>query len=161
MITNGFVALIPILLWNIAFISKLPLGYQSEYFDKEIPKLISVGENAFRLVIFVFPLFFSLKISGSILKEGGVLYLVGVLLYFISWLLLMFFPYSRWSKSIIGFTAPAFTPIIWLIGISQMVTSCYIFTYSKWHYIVPAIIFSIFHVWHSAYVYKKHCGSLG
>lgn len=156
LITNGYVALIPILLWNIVFISKLPPGYQPEAYNKEIPRLITVGENVFRLVIFALPLFFSLKINGSILREGGGVYIVGVILYFISWMLLMFLPSSRWSKSLIGFTAPAFIPVIWLIGISQMVEDCHIFTYSKWHYIMPAILFSIFHVWHSVYVYKNN-----
>ncbi len=158
--TSGYLPLIPIFLWNIAFMSKLPRCYQPDVFNINIPRSIIVSENVFRIIIFTIPLFFSLNKIGPIINTGVSLYILGTALYFISWLLLIISPNSRWSRSIVGFTAPAYTPIIWLVGISLMVDSCYLFTYSKWHFLLPATLFSVFHVIHVIYVYKDNYGQL-
>lgn len=154
-LTNGYIPLIPILIWNYIFISKLPLVYQSQSFNHEIPILITVGENLFRSIIFILPLFFKLSINKSRQKKGLVVYIIGVFLYFISWLIFMYMPDSTWSSNIFIFSAPAYTPIIWLVGLSMMVERYYFFRYSKWHYIIPAILFSIFHIYHSIYVFDR------
>ncbi|MFC1996709.1 hypothetical protein ACFLXI_03755 [Chloroflexota bacterium] len=49
---------------------------------------------------------------------GIVVYLIGLLVYFASWLPLKFSPDSIWSNSLSGFLAPAYTPLFWLIGIT-------------------------------------------
>ena len=118
---NCFIPLIPILAWNIVFASKLPSAYKPQSFDKDIPTFTVVGENIFRTIIFILPLFFKIGIENSMQRVGGIIFLVGVVLYFASWLMLIYSPDSRWSKNAIGFSAPAFTPIIWLIGLSFMV----------------------------------------
>jgi hypothetical protein len=152
-ITNGYVLIIPILLWDYLFTSKLPSQYNPQTFNSNIPLYIKNMENIFRTVILTLPLLFRIDISSSIGKKGMFLYIVGSVIYYVSWLLLMYAPTNKWSKSIFGQAAPAYTPIIWLIGIGLMVDSYYFnFKYSKWHYIVPAIIFSIFHVTHTLYV---------
>ena len=46
----------------------------------------------------------------KILKKGFVLYVIGTLLYFASWLILMYFPEQKCVRII-------YTPLIWLIGI--------------------------------------------
>ena len=38
---NCFLLLIPIFIWNLLLYSQLPVGYQSENFDKDIPTLLS------------------------------------------------------------------------------------------------------------------------
>jgi len=154
-ITNGYIPLIPILAWNFIFISKLPLAYQPQSFNHDIPVFILFGENLFRSIIFILPLFFKLSIGESIQRKGLAIFITGVALYFFSWLILIYMPDSRWSNHVIGFSAPAFTPIIWLIGLSLMVEKYYFFTYSKWHYIIPAICFSFFHIYHSIYVFNR------
>jgi len=154
-LVNGYIPLIPILIWNYIFISKLPLAYQSQSFNNDIPTIITVGENIFRSIVFILPLFFKLSVDESRQKKGLVVFIIGVLLYFISWIILIYVPDSIWNKNILIFTAPAYTPIIWLIGLSMMVERYYYFSYSKWHYIVPAILFSIFHIYHSIYVFDR------
>jgi len=154
-LTNGYVPLIPIIIWNYIFMSKLPLIYQTQSFNHDIPFLITVGENIFRSVIFILPLFFKVSISESRQRKGLVVFVIGVLLYFVSWLTLVYMPASTWSDNIFVFSSPAYTPIIWLVGLSMMVERCYFFRYSKWHYIVPAILFSIFHIYHSIYVFDR------
>ncbi len=74
--------------------------------------------------------------------------------------MLIHMPDSLWSQSIVGFAAPAYTPVLWLVGISWMADSYYFerfsrITYSKWHYVIPSIGFSIFHITHSVFVYIR------
>lgn len=154
--SNGFVLLIPIFVWNIIFASKLPHAFDIKNFDIDIPRFLLIGENIFRVIIFTLPLLFKIDISTTTGKLGLALYIIGSLIYFVSWLLLIYAPNSLWSISIFGFTAPAYTPIIWLVGIALMADS-YNFSikYIRWHYIIPCIIFIILHVMHSILVYLR------
>jgi len=155
-LSNGYIAIFPILVWNIFFTSKLPPAYAPELFNSNIPLTIIIGENLFRSIIFILPLFFRLNISSSLEKKGLIIYSSGVALYFSSWLMLIYASNSGWSSSVVGFAAPAYTPIIWLVGLSLLVDSYYFkMAYSKWHFILPSIAFSIFHVSHTVYVYNR------
>lgn len=155
-LTNGFIPIVPILIWNIIFTSKLPVVYNPENFNSNIPLFLIVVENIFRSIIFILPLFFKNDISSNKGKRGLYIYVLGSVLYYISWIILIYAPNLLWSKSLLGFTAPAYTPIIWLIGISLMANSYYFkIKFSKWHYIIPCIMFSIFHITHSVIVYIR------
>ena len=61
--------------------------------------------------------FMPLRISTQRQKTGLVIYIVGAILYILSWVPLILFPQSAWSTSLIGFSAMAYTPLVWLIGI--------------------------------------------
>jgi hypothetical protein len=155
-LTNGYITLIPIFAWNIIFVSKLPPTYDPKSFNNNIPSFLLIGENLFRTIIFVLPLLFKTNIATTQGKRGLIIYVIGTFLYFTSWLLQMYAPNSLLSKSVFGFAAPAYTPIIWLIGISLLADSYYFnFTYSKWHYILPCIVFSIFHIAHTYLVFLR------
>ena len=155
-LTNGYIALLPIFIWNIFLTSKLPPAFNSKSFNSEIPFVIIIGENIFRSIIFLLPLFFRLNISSSFERKGLITFSIGVALYFSSWLMLIYAPDSGWSNSVLGFTAPAYTPIIWLVGLSLLVESYYFkLIYSKWHFILPSVAFTIFHVSHTVYVYNR------
>lgn len=155
-LTNGYIALLPIFIWNIFLTSKLPPAFNPTSFNTDIPFVIIAGENIFRSIIFLLPLFFRLNISSSLERKGVITFSLGVALYFTSWLLLIYAPNSGWSNSVLGFTAPAYTPIIWLVGLSLLVKSYYFkLNYSKWHFILPSIAFTIFHVSHTVYVYNR------
>jgi len=154
--SNGFLAIVPILAWNIAMSSRLPPAYQPGTFDREVPTVVAIGENFFRYVVFLAPLFFRLDASSPAGRTGLMLYSLGVAMYLASWLTLIRAPDSGWSRSILGFTAPAFTPIVWLVGLSLLVDSCYFgLPYSRWHYILPSMAFSIFHLSHAVSVYGR------
>lgn len=58
------------------------------------------------------------KIAGNI---GIHIFITGVIVYFFTWLFLIYYPNSKWSKSLIGFCGPGFTPIIWLVGFGRAV----------------------------------------
>lgn len=155
-LANGYIPIIPILAWNIIFTSKLPLAYNPKSFNSNIPLFLLIGENIFRTIIFILPIVFKINITTVQGKQGLFVYLFGSFLYYASWLFLIYSPNSSWSNSVFGFTAPAYTPIIWLIGISLMVDSYYFnITYTKWHFIIPCILFSIFHITHALVVYWR------
>jgi len=155
-LSNGYMAILPILIWNIFLTSKLPGAFDPKVFNSNIPLTIIIGENIFRTIIFLMPLFFRLNMTLSINNRGVVIYSFGVSLYFISWLLLIYEPKSIWSTSVLGFTAPSYTPIIWLIGLSLLVKSYNLnWVYTKWHYILPSLAFSVFHISHTVYVYNR------
>jgi len=158
-LSNGYMPLLPVFLWNILFIAKLPAAYQPNTFNADIPLSISVGENVFRVFIFFLPLLFHLNINTDSGTKGLKIYGLGLGLYFASWLMLMHAPNHAWSQSFVGFIAPAYTPIIWLIGLALMVDNYYFkWAYAKWHYILPALVFSAFHIAHSIYVYQRIYG---
>ena len=124
--TNGYIAIFPIIVWNILLTSKLPVAYDHQVFNSNIPFVILIGENLFRFIIFILPLFFRLNITSSLGKKWLIIYSFWVALYFSSWLMLILTPDSGWSSSILGFASPAYTPIIWLVGLSLMVDSYYL-----------------------------------
>ncbi len=155
--SNGFLLLIPILIWNFTLYKYLPSVYDPEKFDEGIPGFILAGENLFRMLIFIMPFFIKMNYSSSSGRIGMVVFVLGVLIYFISWILIIKFPGSWWFKSIVGFSAPAFTIIIWLIGFTLMTGSFYFeFRYSKWFYLIPSVLMILFHTTHSYLVYLKN-----
>lgn len=155
-VTNGYILIIPIIIWNISFLSYLPPSYAPINFNSDIPLWIFVGENIFRTVLFVFPLFFRININVSFENRGLITYLIGIVIYFSSWLAIIIFPTSFWSTSVLGFSAPAYTPIIWILGLGMMADSYYFkFEYSKWHFLLPSIGLIVFHITHAVYVYNR------
>ncbi len=155
-ISNGYILLIPILIWNLSFTSKLPPAYDLKNFNSNIPILILIGENLFRSIIFILPLFIKLSIGNKAEKFGFIVYIFGSLCYYISWVILIYAPNSLWSNGFYGFAAPSYTPIIWLIGMSLMANSYYFkVKYMKWHFIIPSVAFSIFHITHTLIVYLR------
>jgi hypothetical protein len=153
---NCFLLTIPILLWNFIFTDKLPKAFQPAIFWNNIPPFITYGENISRIMMFVFMCLMPLKISTSTQKKGFTLYTAGILLYFASWLMLLYLPNSIWSKSVFGWLAPAYTPLFWLIGIGFIGNSLYFnLPYRKWWFSLVVIIFLIFHNWHTYLIYFR------
>ena len=154
---NSFLLLLPVIAWNIAFIGLLPETYSREIFNKNIPFYIVIPENIFRVILFILPAFMPLFIFTRIQSTGLVLYLIGIFLYFLSWRPLILFPTGDWSTSMIGFTAPAITPLIWLAGIA-MIGHKWFFNYkfSRWQYFILAVLFIGFHFTHTYLVYHQN-----
>jgi hypothetical protein len=153
-LTNSFILLIPVFIWNIIFTSKLPSVYTDKASKESIHSFFEYGEHFFRIVIFIIPLF----IKYNILNGYTIcIYIAGTLIYFISWLILIYLPESKWSKSTGGLLAPAYTAIIWLMGIALVSEKYYIsIPYEKWHYIIPAVLFTVFHTFNTYMVLRKN-----
>jgi hypothetical protein len=153
---NCFLLTIPILLWDYIFTDKLPKAFQPEIFWKDIPSFITYAENISRLIMFVFISFMPLKIISNKQKNGLLLYVVGVLLYFVAWVILMYYPNSSWSNSVLGLLAPAYTPLVWLVGIGFIGDSLFFkIPFRRRLYFLIVLIFLIFHNWHTYLIYFR------
>ena len=154
---NCMVLLLPVMAWNGIFTSMLPRAYLAESFEKDIPAFITNGENISRLIIFILPVLMPMRIETQSQKLGLWLYIAGTAVYFVSWLAQIYFPQSAWSLSVFGFLAPAYTPLIWLVGIGLIGSTLFIASaYRTWMYIITAIIFVGFHVSHALTVYLRN-----
>ncbi|HLC04422.1 MAG TPA: hypothetical protein VJK02_15410 [Anaerolineales bacterium] len=114
---NCFLLITPVLILNLLWASRLPPMWQVEFFWKDISPAIAYGENISRLLVNVLPVFMPLRLSTKRQRTGLVVYIIGTLIYFMAWVLLVYFPQSTWSTSLIGSTAAAWTSLLWLIGI--------------------------------------------
>jgi len=153
---NCFLLLIPILIWNVALASKLPESYQNNIFKRDIPSVVTIGENFFRLLVMILPLLMPLSLASRSKKTGLYVFIIGTLIYFLSWAILIAFPQSAWSTSVAGFLAPAYTPFIWLVGIGLIGERLYFESpYRSWVYIALSIVFLSFHVAHATLAYLR------
>jgi hypothetical protein len=154
---NCFWLLAPPLLISFLLLKYLPETFQTKIFWKNIPSSVKYSENTLRMMVMIFPLFFPLTITTKLQKAGLAVYLIGVTLYLFSYLTLIYFPESNWCKSLIGFSAPATTPLIWFMGIGLIMDKPY-FTvyYKKWIYLTIAIVFCIFHFTHTSIIYYRY-----
>ena len=154
---NCLLLLLPIMAWNLIFASKLPWAYSEEVFSKNIPSFIASGENIFRLIVFILPVLMPLRIETQSQKIGLWLYIAGTAIYFVSWLAQIYFPQSAWSLSAWGFLAPAYTPLIWLVGIGLIGSAFYFSSpYRSWMYIITSVVFLGFHLSHALTVYLRN-----
>ena len=153
---NCFLFTLPILIWNIILTNKLPKYFQPDIFWKDISAFLTYGENISRIAVFMLIILMPLNVSTITQKKGLFLYIVGTLLYFASWFALIYFPDTKWSHSIIGFMAPAYTPILWLTGIGLIGNSFYFnLPYKRWFFISTSLLFLIFHNFHTLTIYLK------
>ena len=153
---NCFLLTLPILLWNIILTNKLPKEFQADIFWKDIPAFLTYGENISRIAVFILTLLMPLSVFTSTEKRGLFLYIVGTILYFASWIVLICFPNTEWSHSFLGFMAPAYTPIVWLIAIGLIGNSFYFnLPYKRWFFISMSLLFLIFHNFHTLTIYLR------
>jgi hypothetical protein len=153
---NYFLLLIPVFLWNIILIDYLPESYSPDIFWKNIPKIIGYSENILRIIVFVFPIVMILSLKTRLQKIGFAIYFVGLILYFLSWVVIIIYPESTWSQSLIGFTAPAFLTIIWFVGIGLIGNKAFFkFPYLSLIYICLSMLFVIFHTTHAYIVFQN------
>jgi len=132
--------ILPLLLWNIIFGSKITQEQITS--DAHSPAWLLGAENIFRLATFILPLLLPLRVNSETYlgKIGLGFYSVGTLIYFASWLPLIYAPQSAWSRSIAGLFAPRLTPYLSLLGIA--------FITQSWQYGLLAAIFIFFHTLH-------------
>jgi hypothetical protein len=116
---NHFLLLIPILIWNVLLTSHLPM----EHFSGEAPQWVLIIENIFRAGAMILPLFLPINSKNKFFKSGLTVFIIGTLIYFSSWLWLILYPESVAANSSWLQFAPAYTPIIWFIGLSMMSNS--------------------------------------
>jgi hypothetical protein len=158
-VLSCFWLVVPILAFNVLFAHDLPRSYQGDAFRRDVPRAIAIPENVLRgLVLFLTALMPVAKAGARTRKVGVALYVAGTLVYVASWLVLMFFATSWWSASAVGFMAPTWTPILWLVGIvliSDERLAVPIRFYRRWMFVLLCVLFLFFHNLHSALVFTR------
>jgi hypothetical protein len=135
---NCFLLILPLLAWNIFLGPKITdLRITS---DDHSTKGLLFAENTARILVFAFPLLIPLQIKDAWSKAGLGVYIIGTLVYFASWLPLIFAPRSAWSSSTAGLLAPRLTPLLSFLGIALIG--------GVWPYGVIAAIFILLHTLH-------------
>lgn len=153
---NCVLFLLPVMLWDGLFTSRLPAAFQPDVFRSHIPVWLQYAENATRILVFALPLFMPLPINKLHRKAGFKIYLAGLALYFAAWIAQIDYPQSPWSQSLWGFMAPAYTPIIWLAGIALMADSFYCkLPYRRFYYLSVSAVFVVLHCWHTWLVWER------
>ena len=133
----------------------LPSAYQNENWDA-IPRPLMLAENLLRLIVFISCAFLQLEIKQRIQCIGLIVYTIGLVLYFTSWILQMRFNKLGLSQSILAFTAPAYTSAIWLGGIGLIGQHSLIDVwYSYWIFILLSLAFAAVHTLHSLLAFKN------
>lgn len=144
------------MVWNVALTKDLPQGFQPETFWKDIPVFLKYAENISRTVVFMLTLLMPFRIETNTQKKGLFIYIGGIIIYFASWLALIYFPDSGWSNHLVGFTALAYTPLLWLTGIGLIGNSFYFrLPFRRWYFISASVIFLIFHNIHAITIYCR------
>ena len=147
----------PILVWNVAFTRFLPPALASNEFSRDIPPLVTYGENTLRIVVMALPFLMPFETITVGQRRGLSLFAVGALLYFLAWVPLMIAPRSQWSTSWLGFAAPAYTPLVWLAGLGLIGRRLYVPSpFKGWMYLALACAFVAFHVTHVSIVYARN-----
>jgi hypothetical protein len=153
---NCFLLVLPALVWNIFLTSRLPQRWFAPQVFDNIPGWLAVAENILRLLVFFLPLLMPLQIKTRLQKTGLALYFLGLALYFASWLALIYAPDSAWSSSLVGLLGPAYTPLVWLVGIGLVSSTLYLpLPYQPAYYIALSAAFITVHCTHACIAFLR------
>ena len=137
-LVNCLWLILPLLAWNLVLGRRIT--QEAITSDAHSPKWLLVAENVSRILVFALPVIIPLHVNNMPSKAGLIIYILGTLVYFASWLPLLLAPASSWSKSVSGWLAPRLTPFFSFLGIALIGGS--------WPYEVIAATFIFFHTWH-------------
>jgi hypothetical protein len=130
--------MLPLLIWNIVLGPKLNDPRLTSDANSLTWQLLA--ENGMRILVFALPLLIPLQLRDGMSKAGLLVYVLGTLVYFASWLPLLSAPQSAWSQSTVGILAPFITPLAVFWGIALIGHS--------WGYGLVSTVFIILHIWH-------------
>ncbi len=148
--TSCGLLLVPALLWNLVFASRLPPAFSASVIARDVPPWLTMLENGSRVVVFALPFFMPLDVAAPVQRERLGLFAAGTLVYFASWLPLLTAPSSSWSMSAVGFLAPAYTPAIWLLGLALLGRRLFWgASYRWWMYLPVSVVFLCAHIVHT------------
>jgi hypothetical protein len=156
LLQNGALLILPPMLISFGLWAWLPEAFQPAVFWKDVPPYLGTLENIFRMAIFAVPGFLYFGKSARGQTTGWLLYTVGLMLYLLSYLLLILWPESLWSSSAIGFSAAAWTPAFWLVGIGLVCQKTWLpIAWKRGIYLVMVGVFIFLHTGHALLVYGQ------
>lgn len=148
--------LLPASLWNLALTEYLPPPFAVGEFWRDIPGPLVRIENGSRIAVFALPFCMPLETSSPAVRRGLLVFAMGTMVYFGSWLALILAPASGWATSWFGFVAPAYTPALWLFGIALTGKRLYWGRFYRWWMYLPvAFLFLCAHIAHTALVFAR------
>jgi len=136
----------------------LPPVFQAETFWQDIPIWISWTENLSRILLIGLTVIMPFSAVTSRQRWGFAAYSLGLVLYGLAWWTLIVLPDTSWSTSFIGFAAPAYVPLIWLLGIGLVGSRGEGAgrRTASWLYFASAIVFLVSHNVHTLLIYARH-----
>jgi hypothetical protein len=114
--------ILPLLAWNGVLGPRITQDAITS--DAHSPKWLLMSENILRVLVFALPML--MPLPGLVERQSGlhwaglVIYILGTLAYFASWLPLLFAPTSGWGNSPAGLLAPRLTPYLSFLGIALL-----------------------------------------
>lgn len=148
-LTNCFLLLIPVLVWNVIFRRYSPEFFHPKTYWEGVHPVIKILESILLFFVLVTPLFMPLKIKRKVQKTGLFLYFTGLAGYLLAWRPLVLYPDGSWSNDLAGFIAPALSFMLILIGIALIGDRLFFkFPYKKSIYIVISCLYILFHISH-------------
>ena len=129
--SNGFLLVIPVLIWNVVFWRLLPAGAGTSV---PVPASLQWAEHILRAMVFGIPVLLTIQSRGSLGRVGWAVYLAGIVAYFASWI-----PWLEGyeSDAITLLLGPYLTPMLVFAGIATLSRS--------WMYALTAVVFVAVH----------------
>jgi len=137
---------IPIIIFNIILTKYLP-----EYYLKNIKHPIVTIETIARVITILFSVIMSITINNKIGKIGLIVYIIGVLIYFCSYFIVIKFPATSFNNNLVIILSPYWTSVLWLIGIGLLGNK--LFINIPYHFVIYIVISIIFATVHSIHGY--------
>jgi hypothetical protein len=147
---NCFWFFIPVIIFNIIFTKYLP-----EYYLKNINLPIVTIETIVRIITILFSIIMAIKLDNKIGKIGLAVYIIGILIYFCSYFVVIKLPAISFHNNLILLLAPYWTSVLWLTGIGLLGNKIFLnIPYHYTAYIIISIVFVIIHSIHGYICYN-------
>jgi hypothetical protein len=148
--SNCFWFFVPVIIFNIVFTKYLP-----EFYLKNINHPIVTMETVARIMTIAFSVIMAIKLDNNIGKVGLIVYIIGVLIYFCSYFIVIKVPAISFHSNLIVLLAPYWTSVLWLIGIGLLGNKLFInIPYHYTAYIILSVVFAIIHSIHGYICYN-------
>lgn len=156
LVRNGAWLVLPPLAISFGLWASLPAAYASENFDHDIPAWLRLTETALRILVFVLPGALLVGKPSETSRAAWTTYAVGLGVYLVSYAWLASWPQSWWATSAVGFTAPAWTPAVWLLGIAMICRESWLTKRWTWWMYLPVVVgFLMLHIGHALLVWAR------
>ena len=148
---NCFWFFLPVIIFNIIITKHLP-----EFYLKNISHPIVIIEMIVRMITILFSAIMMISLDNKTGNIGLVVYIVGVLIYFVSYIIVIKVPIVSFHNNLFIILAPYWTSILWLIGIGLLGNKLFIsMPYHYMVYITLSIVFVMIHSYHGYICYNK------